>query len=47
MTYTIFDLAKKNYQRRLWTNEMLQKLMIKGKLTANEYETIINSTYNK
>ncbi len=37
---TNFELAKKNYDRGLWTGDMLQKLVSKGKLTQEECRTI-------
>ena len=40
-----FDLAKKNYERGLWTVEMLAALVVKGKLGAGEYQTITGQTY--
>lgn len=38
---TNFELAKKNYERKLWTDTMLQILVKKGKLTSNEYKEIV------
>ena len=35
---TIFDMAKKNYERGLWTVEMIRALAEKGKLTPREAE---------
>lgn len=37
---SIFDMAKRNYDRGLWTKEMIKALVVKGKLTAEEYEQI-------
>ena len=37
---TIKDMAKRNYDRGLWTVEMLSALVEKGKLTQNEYDEI-------
>lgn len=37
---TIFDMAKKNYERGLWTVEMISALAEKGKLTPREAEEI-------
>lgn len=34
---SIKDLAKKNYDRGLWTVEMLSALVEKGKLTEADY----------
>lgn len=38
---TIKDMAKRNYDRGLWTVEMLSALVEKGKLTQSEYDEII------
>lgn len=40
-----FDLAKKNYERGLWTDSMLRKLVEKNKLTTAEYEAIVGEIY--
>lgn len=40
-----FDLAKKNYERGLWTDDMLAKLVVKGKLTSAQYEEITKEAY--
>lgn len=37
---TTFDIAKQNYDRGLWTAEMLAALAGKGKLTKNEVQKI-------
>lgn len=42
---TTKDIAKKNFDRGLWSTEMLVKLVNKGKLTSTEYEEIVGSTY--
>jgi uncharacterized XkdX family phage protein len=42
---TTFELAFKNYTRGLWTNEMVAKLVAKGKLTSTEYEEITGMAY--
>ena len=42
---TTKDIAKKNFDRGLWSVEMLVKLVNKGKLTSTEYEEIVGSTY--
>lgn len=42
---TAFDMAKKNYDRGLWTVEMLVALVGKGKLSAPEYEAITGVAY--
>lgn len=38
---TNFIMAKKNYERGLWTDDMLYKLVLKNKLTLEEYEEIV------
>ena len=40
---TNFEMAKKNYERKLWTDAMLQILVKKGKLTSDEYKKIVES----
>lgn len=42
---TNFDLAKKNYDRGLWTDDMLRKLVTKNKLTAEEFEQITGKAF--
>ena len=42
---TTKEMAQKNYNRGLWSIEMLVKLVNKGKLTASEYEEIVCSAY--
>lgn len=37
---SIKDMAKKNYDRGLWTVEMLAALVDKGKLTEADYREI-------
>lgn len=37
---TIYEMAKKNYNRKLWTDDMLANLVSKAKLTVAEYEEI-------
>ena len=41
---TTKELAKKNYPR-CWTDEMVQKLVAKGKLTSDEYTEITGNAY--
>lgn len=36
----VFELAKKNYNRGLWTKEMLAALVTKELLTREQYEEI-------
>lgn len=37
---SIKDMAKKNYDRGLWTVEMLSALVDKGKLTEADFQDI-------
>ena len=41
---TTKELAKKNYPR-CWTDEMVQKLVAKGKITSADYEEITGNIY--
>jgi hypothetical protein len=41
---TTKELAMKNYPR-CWTDDMVQKLVVKGKLTSSEYEEITGNAY--
>ena len=43
---TNIDIAKKNYSRGLWTDDMIGTLGKKGKLTATDYETITGKAYS-
>lgn len=38
---TLKDMAKKNYDRGLWTVEMLRALVDKGKLTQEDMDKIV------
>lgn len=42
---TMKDMAKKNYDRGLWTNEMVAALVRKGLLTAADYSEIVGTAY--
>jgi hypothetical protein len=42
---TIKEMAKKNYERGLWTIEMLDRLVEVGKLTAIEFEEITGEDF--
>lgn len=39
----MFEKAKMYYEAGVWTREMLQNLVRKGKLTQREYDMIISS----
>lgn len=41
---TTKELALKNYPR-CWTDEMVQKLVAKGKITSADYEEITGQAY--
>lgn len=43
---TIKEMAKKNYERGLWTVEMLAALVAKGKMTEADYNEITGETYS-
>ena len=40
---TLKDTVEKNYKRGLWTKEMLETLVAKGKLWASDYAEIVGS----
>jgi hypothetical protein len=42
---TIKELAKKNYEKGLWTIEMLDRLVEVGKLTAIEFKEITGEDF--
>lgn len=42
---TMKELAKKNYDRGLWTKEMVAALVAKGLLTADDYKEITGENY--
>lgn len=42
---TNFEMAMKNYERGLWTDDMIAKLVAKEKLTEEEYSKITNKAY--
>lgn len=39
------DMAAANYARGLWTDDMLARLVEKGRLTASEYQEITGTAY--
>lgn len=45
MTTTWFDRIKDFYDRGLWTKEMVRNAVVKGKITAEEYEIITGEVY--
>ena len=42
---TIKEMAKKNFERGLWTIEMLHRLVEVGKLTAIEFKEITGEDF--
>jgi len=42
---TIKEMAKKNFDRGLWTIEMLHRLVEVGKLSAIDYQEITGEEY--
>jgi hypothetical protein len=42
---TIKEIAKKNYEKGLWTIEMLHRLVEVGKLTAIEFKEITGEDF--
>ena len=39
------EMAIHNYSRNLWTDDMLAKLVAKGKITSADYEEITSEHY--
>ena len=42
---TTKEMTKKNYNRGLWTDDMVAKLVAKGKLTTSDYKEITGKEY--
>lgn len=42
---TVKEMAKKNFERGLWTIEMLHRLVEVGKLTAIEFKEITGEDF--
>lgn len=42
---TTKEMAQKNYIRGLWTDEMVKRLVVKGKITSADYEEITGGLY--
>lgn len=42
---TTKELAKKNYDRGLWTDNMVGNLVSKGKISASDYKEITGEDY--
>lgn len=41
------DIATKNFNAGFWTDDMIKRLVKKGKLTPEEYETIVGEAYTE
>lgn len=42
---TTYELALRNYTRGLWTDDMVARLVAKGKITSADYEAITGKAY--
>lgn len=42
---TVKEMARKNYERGLWTIEMLDRLVEVGRLTAEEFKEITGQDF--
>lgn len=40
-----FDVIKRNYDRKLWSKQMVKNAVIKGVITEAEYEEITGEAY--
>lgn len=40
-----FESVKKNYERKLWTIQLVKMAVVKGIITKEEYKTITGFTY--
>jgi len=43
----MFEIIKKNYERGLWTKQMVTLAVKKGVITAEQYEEITGEKYVK
>ena len=41
-----YELIKRNYERGMWTKPMVAKAVLKGIITAEQYEVITGETYS-
>ena len=41
-----FEMVKKNYDRKLWNKQMVKNAVVKGVITAEEYEAITGEAYS-
>lgn len=37
-----YEMAKRNYDSRRWSEEMLRNVMSKGRITQDEYDEIVS-----
>jgi len=42
----MFEKIKKWYQQGMWTKAMVANAVVKGKITAAQYEEIVGEPYN-
>lgn len=42
-----FEIIKKNYERGLWSAQMVATAVVKGVITAKQYEEITGNKYSK
>lgn len=42
----MFDMIKRNYERGLWTKQMVKIAVKKGVITPEQYEEITGEVYN-
>ena len=40
-----FEIIKKNYDRGLWTKQMVKVAVVKGVITADQYKEITGEDY--
>lgn len=40
-----FDIIKRNYDRQLWSKQMVAKAVEKGVITADQYQQITGEVY--
>ena len=40
-----FEIVKKNYDRKLWNKQMVAVAVVKGVITAAQYEEITGEAY--
>ncbi|MEA4894226.1 MAG: XkdX family protein [Oscillospiraceae bacterium] len=40
-----FEMVKRNYERKLWNKQMVKMAVVKGVITAVQYEEITGEVY--